>query len=205
MRSGTKNNKAVLFDIGRVLIDVDFEGAAKNVAQATGRNWEELWKWFESAPELPMLEKGDITPVEYYAACAKQLKLDLTYDTFAECWNNIFTVKWDVVEYFRSLHGRVTLGVLSNTNELHFQFIRERYPFLHSADYWFLSYRMGCMKPEDRCYQLPVEYLGLPSDRVFFTDDRPENVAAAKRVGMHAVPFKNAAILQSECDGFLAS
>ena len=204
MANGTKE-KAVLFDIGRVLIDVDFEGAAKNVGEVTGRDWGGLWSWFESAPELVLLEKGEITPVEYYSICAKQLDLSLSYDQFSECWNNIFTVKWDVVEYFRSLHGRVTLGLLSNTNELHFQFIRERYPFLHSADYWFLSYRMGTMKPENRCYTLPIEYLGLMPENVFFTDDRPENVVAAKKAGMHAVPFENASKLQASCEAFLNS
>ena len=110
-----------------------------------------------------------------------------------------------MVEYFRSLHGRVIVGVLSNTNELHFQFIREQYPFLHSADYWFLSYRMGHMKPEKKCYTVPLGYLGLTPENVFFTDDRPENVSAAKESGLHAVQFQNLPELMKSCEAFLTN
>ena len=89
--------KAVLFDIGRVLIDVDFQGAARNVSAITGCGYEELWAWFEGASVLPQLEKGEVTPVEYFTIFKRELMLDISYYAFAECWNNTFTVNWDVV------------------------------------------------------------------------------------------------------------
>ncbi len=52
-----------------------------------------------------------------------------------------------------------------------------------------LSFELGAMKPDPPIYQAAVEAAGIPAGEVFFTDDRPENVAGAKQVGIDAVLF----------------
>ena len=62
----------------------------------------------------------------------------------------------------------------------------------------FVSYEAGCWKPEARFYELVLDALDILPETVFFVDDLPRNVTAAKKAGMDAVVYRSRSDLQNE-------
>ena len=58
------------------------------------------------------------------------------------------------------------------------------------------------MKPDPLIYKLAIEHSGVSPDEIFFTDDRPENIAAAKLAGIQAVQFHSEERLISDMREF---
>jgi putative hydrolase of the HAD superfamily len=79
--------------------------------------------------------------------------------------------------------------LLSNTNDLHFRFIRERYPLLRHFDAFVLSYEVKAAKPDPRIYAAAIEAAGCAPHECFFTDDVEAYVDGARRAGIHAEQF----------------
>jgi putative hydrolase of the HAD superfamily len=92
-------------------------------------------------------------------------------------------------EIVRSLSARVPLGLLSNTNPLHFDSCMEHLSSLQFIPSHFLSYRLKSLKPDARIFEQAVELLQLDAGDILYIDDIPENIAAAKRVGLNSHLF----------------
>ena len=89
------------------------------------------------------------------------------------------------------LSRRYRLLLLSNTNDIHYRFLRERYLMLRHFDDFVLSYEVGAMKPDAKIYDEAIRRAGAPADECFFVDDKQINVDAARRAGMDAVRFES--------------
>ena len=94
--------------------------------------------------------------------------------------------------------GRYPIVLLSNTNEMHFQHLVERFDVLGLPDRFILSYRIGCSKPDPRIYQAAIEAAGHSGDVCVYIDDIPDYVQAASRQGMHGIVFRTAEELQMD-------
>ena len=68
-----------------------------------------------------------------------------------------------------SAHHRML--VLSNTNAIHFDMVRQNYPWLRHFDHLVLSYEVKAMKPAPAIYHAAIERSGCPPEECFFTDD----------------------------------
>jgi glucose-1-phosphatase len=97
-----------------------------------------------------------------------------------------------------SLAARYRLLLLSNTNAIHWETIRENYPMIRYFHDLILSFEVHSMKPEPEIFQAAVARAGCRAEECFFTDDIADNVEAAKRLGMDAVQFESAAQLEKE-------
>ena len=118
------------------------------------------------------------------------------FDEFAGIWNNIFRENSEVNEVIVYLKARgFPLFLLSNTNELHFAHVIERYPIVHLMDEWILSFEVGAKKPKKRIYDAVFEKMDVRKDEVFYIDDVEEYVAGARAMGMKGLVFREAADL----------
>ena len=92
-------------------------------------------------------------------------------------------------------HLRATgqrMGVLSNTNDAHWEYCVATYRFLTSLfDFAALSFEIGAVKPDAKIYQAAADMAGVAPDEIFFTDDRADNVEGARAFGFDAVQFEN--------------
>jgi HAD superfamily hydrolase (TIGR01509 family) len=96
------------------------------------------------------------------------------------------------------LASRYPLILLSNTNELHFENIRARFPLLGHFHHLVLSYQVGAAKPSRRIYDEAVKRAGCLAEECFFTDDVPAYVEGAKQAGIDAVRFLDYPQLEGE-------
>jgi FMN phosphatase YigB (HAD superfamily) len=86
--------------------------------------------------------------------------------------------------------------VLSNTNESHWQYCCRTFGILPDAfDLTVLSFEVHSMKPDSGIYMAAAERAGVEPSRIFFVDDRIENVEAARQLGFDAVQYTSAVAL----------
>lgn len=94
-----------------------------------------------------------------------------------------------MLEFVTRLSSSVPLGLLSNTNPLHFDLCKEHLPVLQLIPFHFLSYQIRSLKPESRIFTQVVERLQIAPSDIFYIDDIPLNVEAGKRAGMNSHLF----------------
>ena len=96
------------------------------------------------------------------------------------------------MDVIAALYGKYCLGILSNTNELHFNFLKERYCQVFSLfDQIFLSYEIHMRKPDHEIFKHVIKYYNVCPSRIFFSDDLENNVFAAQENGIKAYVYTN--------------
>jgi putative hydrolase of the HAD superfamily len=97
------------------------------------------------------------------------------------------------------LAAHYRLVLLSNTNALHFEMLRERYDFLlRHFDGFVLSHEAHAMKPSPEIFRAAIKCAGCLPGECFYADDIPAFVAGGKAMGLDAVQFENLAQLQRD-------
>lgn len=191
--------KVIYFDLGKVIIDFDPTVAVREVMNVTPLPRSEVTKFLTDDPSLCEYECGRISTPDFYHCVLDRLKLDVSLENFRRLWADIFLPEPLISESFlAALKKNYRLILLSNTNEIHYEFIMQRYPILRHIEEHVLSFQVGSMKPESQIYQFAIEKAGVPAEEIFFTDDRIENVEAAKLAGLQAVQFRSEEHLKRE-------
>ncbi len=139
-------------------------------------------------------ETGRMTTAEFIEKIRHKYRLDVEPDEFKDIWNQIFEEDPAVTEIIRYLKDRgYPIYLLSNTNEMHFSYIMERYPIIHHLDEWILSFEVGAKKPHRRIYDMIFEKKALERHEVLYIDDIPEYIRAASEYGIPGIVFREAA------------
>jgi putative hydrolase of the HAD superfamily len=126
------------------------------------------------------------------------LDLTIDYDRFCQVWSSIFTETLVPEAMLEGLAARYRLLLLSNTNAIHFEGLRETHSMLRHFHHLVLSYEVKAMKPQPRIFQAAIALAGCRPEECFYTDDIADYVAAAQNLGIDAVRFESLAQLQSE-------
>jgi putative hydrolase of the HAD superfamily len=111
----------------------------------------------------------------------------------------------EVFEIIRSLKGRRRLGLLSNTDVLHFNYILSKYPIVHIFDQWILSFEVGFKKPAVEIFRKAIEWASVEPQKILFIDDMKIHIEAALSLGMQAIHFISAGQLRKELNRELKS
>ncbi len=187
--------KVIIFDLGKVLFDYDLNlisNAFLPYAQKK-EDLENINKFMIQNDEIfSKYEKGKISSIDFYNRLSEIAGLNVDYEKFCGLWNNIFTPMKDMFSFIPMLKQKYRLAILSNTNELHYEFLENLYPelFNNFSDF-FLSYKMNLRKPEKQIYNSVIDYYKLKPNELFFTDDLSININAAKDTGINAFVFKD--------------
>ncbi len=189
--------EAVIFDLGRVLVQVDVLTLARQVlAGQPHADPSLLVERVMTDPIMAAYNAGRITSVQFHAALCEKLDLDLDFDAFRRMWCGIFRPMPGMAELVAELRDRVRVGLLSDTDPLHWGFLRENYPFLAWFERPTLSFQVGAMKPDPGIYRAAAENVATPCDRCLYVDDLPGNVEGARAVGMKGILFEGPAALR---------
>ena len=149
-----------IFDMGNVIIDIDFKRVLSVWSNLSGKPLSELSSDFIHGETFKQHECGKISDVEFAEAINDQLDMSLSFDEFAEGWQAIFiSVRPDVIDIMNRLREQGhRVVVLSNTNRLHQDYWPQHYPEIAaSADFLYLSQDLGLRKPDPDIYQYVLE------------------------------------------------
>jgi putative hydrolase of the HAD superfamily len=191
--------KAVIFDLGRVIVPFDLNRAYSGIEALCGIPAAEVPKRIKPTGLVERFESGQIEPRVFFDQLSAHLRLEATYEELCEVWSSIFLPETLIPEnLLAGLARNYPLVLLSNTNQTHFEWIVERYPLLRHFRSFVLSYQVGAMKPSPVIYQRAIEAAGVAPGECFFTDDIAEYVEGARGAGIDAVQFQSAPQIMEE-------
>ncbi|HOB98555.1 MAG TPA: HAD family phosphatase [Verrucomicrobiota bacterium] len=180
--------KAVIFDLGKVLLDFDYGIAIRRLAPKVQIPADQIHALVNQSGLLHDYESGAIGTDQFFARIQAASGYRGTLDEFGATFADIFVA----IEPMIALHAQLRrLGVptyiLSNTNELAVRHVIRHYPFFSQFDGYVLSYEHRVMKPAPEIYAIAEALARHRGPDLFYIDDWPENVEAARRRGWRAV------------------
>jgi HAD superfamily hydrolase (TIGR01509 family) len=180
--------KAVVFDLGKVLLDFDYGIAVRRLLPQVRLGLGQMNALINQSNLLFDYETGRLSTAEFFGRVREATGYRGDLVEFGSMFADIFTA----IEPMVAVHGElrrcgVPVYLLSNTNELAIARIRREFGFYAEFEGHVLSYEHGSMKPDPRLYEVVEERSGLSGPELFYLDDRPENVEAAWRRGWQAL------------------
>jgi putative hydrolase of the HAD superfamily len=179
----------VLFDLGGVLFD--FGGVPAMKALAAIDDDEEMWGRWLACPWVRAFERGDCSPDAFAAGVVEEWELQISASEFLASFRS-----WlggplpGAGELVAETKRVLPVGCLSNTNAVHWADHAERWSLFRDFDARFLSFEMGCVKPDREIFERVAKTLGYAPSHILFLDDNRINTDAAVSSGLHAVPVK---------------
>ncbi|TRZ95724.1 HAD family phosphatase [bacterium] len=191
--------KAIIFDLGNVVIDFDHTIAARKICGLNGKTTQEVYRLFFDSGLTALFEEGKVTPGDFFREVKKLLSLKIDYASFLPIWNEIFFLterNRQVYNLAKNLKGSYRIALLSNINILHYNYLKNNFSIFDVFEYIMLSFELGRRKPHPLIYQKTLEMIGVEAKEVFYTDDRPELIASAKELGLAGTVFTGIASLK---------
>ncbi|MHC4551833.1 MAG: HAD-IA family hydrolase [Planctomycetota bacterium] len=188
--------EAVIFDLGRVLVAIDNQAMVKELFSHIGTDDPQLAAKTMKSSHMIDLCSGRIDLEEFHRRMSAAYNSDLGFAEFKDLWCSIFYTMEGAEELLRELDGTVTLGLLSDTDAVHWNYIKNRWPWLEMIPRPTLSYAVGLIKPDPAIYLKAAANAETQPEKCLFIDDLEANVEGARAVGMTAVQFKNIALLR---------
>jgi glucose-1-phosphatase len=180
--------QAVIFDLGKVLLDFDYRITVQRIARRCPVTPEEIRRSVDQSPLLHRYETGQVSTEEFFGEVRTLIGYDGPMEEFCRAFGDIFSEIPPMIAWQARLRAAgVPTFILSNTNELAIAHIRERFAFFAGFDGYVYSYEHGAMKPDARLYEVAERLSGVAGAGLFYIDDRPENVEAARARGWRAV------------------
>lgn len=191
--------KLFVFDLGNVILPFEHRQIATKLHNRSrvkaGFSPPEMFNFMFDigAGLIDTYEEGLMSSEEFFERLKGRFQLDMTFHEFAVVWNEIFKEDKEVSRAIQYLHDKgYPLFLLSNTNELHFSYIIEEYPVVHTFDEWILSFEVGAKKPARRIYDVIFEKADVEPEEVFYIDDVREYVETAREMGVQGLVFESA-------------
>lgn len=201
--------KAILFDIGRVIVRVDPDRAiapltaALSSSSATGRQVRgtpgELWAALEADPCWASWQEGRLTASQWHEYVGQRLGISLNFQDFCDAWNRVLDPETILcTEMFVKLGTRCRLGLLSNIDPIHAEYIENHFAFVREFPVRIYSCNIASRKPLPAIYHAALRALGTVASDTLYVDDIPEFAESARRLGLDAIRFENPQQLQQE-------
>lgn len=183
-----KKPEAVVFDLGKVLLDFDYGRFAENVISKCGVPVEELLNAVNQSELLIRYESGLLTSQEFFAEVQKASKYTGEYHEFEVVFGDIFSPIPEMIALQQWLRERwVQTYIFSNTSEIVIKHIRKTYPFFNHFDDYILSYEHRSVKPQPRIYEVVEEKTARKGEQLLYIDDRLENIERGRERGWQTI------------------
>ncbi len=194
--------RAIIFDIGRVLIRVDIHRAMAGLASDLKLTPQEVWSAIENDPRSVDWQEGRISPQDWHLHLSKRLGGSLTFEQFKQVWNSALAPEPIQPEPFlENLSRNYRLALLSNTDPIHMSDAEARFPFFRFFPIRIYSFRVGANKPNPLIYAEALRACRVRAEEAIFIDDIPAYADAAQRLGMTGLVFQSPSQLQSDLRG----
>ena len=188
-----KNIKNIVFDLGGVLIDLDFKSAINGLQKAGFSNVKEQLQAFDREGIFQKFELGDISADAFRSAIRENSIITLTDSEIDNLWNlMLLEIPREKLELILELRGKYMVYLLSNTNSIHWDYVCKNafnYRGFRVNDYFektFLSFEMHLAKPNKAIFEKMLNDANLLPEETLFIDDSEANCKAAEEIGIHA-------------------
>lgn len=180
---------AVLFDLGGVVLDVDFERALASWARHSRLPLDQLRGRFRTDGPYHRHETGHLPAAGFFEHLRQMLELQCDDGAVQEGFNACLVAEIDeAVALLDAIRPDVPRYAISNTNAVHIAQIERAFPtLLPRFTRVFLSHEIGQRKPDAAAFQHVLDAIGVPAPQALLFDDLQPNIDAARALGMQVV------------------
>jgi putative hydrolase of the HAD superfamily len=191
--------EALLFDLGGVVVGVDFERAFRAWEDQSALSIEEIRRRFKMDEAYEKHERGEIGASEYFSHLRLVLALEGTDASIALGWNAIFVGEMtESMSYIRAAAERIPCFAFSNSNPTHQAWWSSSYPSVVALfRRVFVSSELGMRKPERAAFEAISAATNIVPGSILFFDDSIENVRGAREAGLRAIHVHGPADVKS--------
>ena len=187
--------KAVIFDFGNVIIDIDLEKTYEAFARLTFKSPKQINALFMESEVFRKYESGFYTDEEFRDVIRQLLSYPLNDQEIDDAWNALLlTVPKNRIDFLEQLKHKYSIYLLSNTNNIHIekctQYFRSAFGIHNFQSLFsetFLSYKLGLSKPDYKIYNKVLCDLNIKPHEVLFLDDNQENIKIAQELGINCI------------------
>ena len=178
-------------DLGGVLVRTEFQAPRQHLAERLGMEYEDIVRIVFDGESGRRASLGELTEAEHWAEVTHRLRRPAKEaDAIRDEFFAGDVIDRNLVDFLRGLRDTYKTGLISNAwSGLRPWIVTNK--FDDAFDLMVISAEVGVMKPDARIFQYALEQLDLAPSEAAFIDDVPENVAAARLLGMHAIQFAN--------------
>jgi len=187
-----------IFDLGNVVIDIDFDRVLGVWSNLSGVPLARLKKQFKMGEEFEKHERGEISDEVFAAKFCADLGITLSFEQFAIGWQAVFIgVRSEVIEIIHNLRAQGNrVVILSNTNRLHCDYWPNQYPEIQqSVDKMYLSQDIRMRKPDPAIYRYVLAQECVDAADALFFDDNAQNIAAAQGIGLPSIHVTDSRVI----------
>lgn len=205
--TGKEPSRAMIFDLGNVLVKFDRDKANNRAAKELKTTRETIERALCDRTAFLAYERGEMTDEEFLdrlSLLLRETPAPPDRETLSRIFADIFEPDPDAIRLLENLSDRgVPLILLSNTNNIHYSFLEGRLPDLFERfDVLLLSYRLKLLKPDPAIYRMALgeaERLtgGVRPENVYYADDIEEYAEAAAKLGITSHRYTHAAALEA--------
>lgn len=187
--------EALLFDMGGVVIDVDFDRVFRSWESLSRLSFQEIRRRFAMDAAYGQHERGEIDISEYFQHLRTLLELEGSDEGITSGWNEIYIGEIsETVNNIFAIRDQVPCYAFTNTNPTHQVAWETLFPRVVTAfEQVFVSSELGLRKPERAAFHAVSQAIGVPPSGILFFDDFPENVEGARAAGLQGVLVRSPA------------
>ncbi len=198
--------KCLAFDLGKVLFDFDYGIALDKIKDKVDVLPDDIVNALFYKDFGTDFEKGLIDGRGFYKKFVEEFGARITYDEFVELWCGIFWPIEEMIELVRKLRTAYPVYLISNINELHFNYLKVRYPDVFSLFKGLvLSFKVKAVKPQIEIYNELKNMSHFSYRDIIYIDDREDLIDKAKSFGINSIRFSNISQLISSLKSYSVS
>lgn len=190
-----KGIRHIIFDLGGVLINIDYTLTERAFTEAGISNFSALYSQLQQSALFDRFEMGQLSRDEFITCLQQVASAPVSTEGIIKAWNAMlldFPVRR--LQILQQLRLYYDLFLLSNTNEIHEEGFNEILFRSHGIpnigvffDKVYFSHRVGLRKPMPEIFSRVLEDNGLQAAHTLFIDDSPQHIAAAKGLGIQTI------------------
>jgi putative hydrolase of the HAD superfamily len=197
--------EALLFDLGGVVIEIDFDRVFSHWALSSNQSLEILRSRFAFDSNYERHERGEIDALEYFASLRKSMGINITDEEFIAGWNSLYVGEMPGVSTLLSTVGeKLPIYAFTNSNFTHQLVWSKMFKRVLSLfQEVFVSSEIGKRKPEPAAFHAISNDIGVKLEKILFFDDSLENIEGAEKVGIQTVHVTSPRDIQLGLKAFL--
>ena len=187
--------KAVIFDFGNVIINIDIPRTFQAFATLTGKRQAVIEKLVLENQLFRRYETGQFSDIEFREIVRQTVGFPLSDHEVDRAWNSLLLdIPQERIDLLREIRKKYPIYLLSNTNNIHIEasnaYLKKNFGYRHLDELFdrlFLSYEIGMWKPDTEIYHYVLESIKLKPQEVLFLDDNAHNIQSASALGMQTI------------------
>ena len=186
-----KNAKAIIFDLGGVILNIDYKLTIAEFEKLGVKNTDSFYSKKVQNPIFDKIEVGEISPKEFMEALERECN-NASVEQVESAWNAmLLDLPQNRLDLIKKLKNKCKIFLLSNTNEIHILALKNKIgeeawaEFSALFDKMYLSFEIGFRKPAKGAFKIILEENNLKPHEVLFIDDSPQHIETAKKLGVN--------------------